>query len=127
MATVGYMEGTDPLILTRLNLDGIGTTPLGNGFDGHGKYVGHLTKQDVISLVITYLHKILPTTDMPIGARDFLSACRTHDIPVVVLVPEDKIARAQEILGEQSKLRLTMVSPEKAYDTVIEILGQEHS
>lgn len=124
MATVGYMEGTDPLILTSLNLDGIGTTPLGNGFDGHGKYIGHLTKQDDISLVITYLHKILPTTDMPIGARDFLSACRTHDIPVIVLVPGDKIERAKEVLGEDAVLHIILTPPEKAYDQTLEILNE---
>jgi hypothetical protein len=117
------MEGTDPLILTKLNLDGIGTTPLGNGFDGHGKYVGHLTKQDKVTLLITYLHKILPTTDMPIGAGDFLISCRTHDIPVLVIAPEEKFDAARAVLGESSDI-VTLVSPETVYEKALEIIQQ---
>ncbi len=122
MATVGYMEGTDPLILTKLNLEGVGTTPLGNSFDGHGKFIAHLTKKDEISLVIAYLHKILPTSERPIGAQDFLGACRIHKIPVLVIAPQDKHERAAEILGESACI-VTMISPEQAYEKATEILG----
>ncbi len=121
MGTVGYMEGTDPLILTRLNLEGIGTLPLGNGFDGHGKYVGHLTRQDDVSLVITYLHKVLPTVDMTINARDFLIACRTHKIPVLVIAPEEYHQRAREMLGDIAE-HVTMLTPDSVYDTAMKIL-----
>lgn len=123
MGTVGYMEGTDPLILTRLNLEGIGTLPLGNGFDGHGKYVGHLTRQDDVSLVITYLHKVLPTVDMTIDAKDFLVACRTHKIPVLVIAPADKHDRAREMLGDIAS-HVTMVAPDEVYERALAILRQ---
>jgi hypothetical protein len=121
MAIVGYMEGTDSLVLTRLNLEGVGTRPLGNGFDGHGKYVGHLTKQDNVSLVISYLHKILPTADMPIGAGDFLIACRTHGIPVLVIAPSDMFDRANEVLGNNLEC-VILVSPDEVYEKALEIL-----
>jgi hypothetical protein len=121
MATVGYMEGTDPLTLTRLNLEGIGTLPLGNGFDGHGKYVGHLTKQDEVAVVITYLHKILPTPEMTIDSRDFLTACRTHKIPVLIIVPPDKYDLAKELLGDTASY-VTLVAPEKLYAKALEVI-----
>jgi len=34
--TVGYFEGTDPLLLNKLVARGIGTLPISNGFDSHG-------------------------------------------------------------------------------------------
>jgi hypothetical protein len=115
------MEGTDPLLLTMLNLEGVGTLPLGNGFDGHGKYVGHLTKQDDIVLVITYLHKILPTPEMTIDARDFLIACRTHNIPVLVIAPGDMHDRAAEMLDTMAN-HATIVAPEVLYDKVMKMV-----
>jgi len=59
MATVGYLEGTDSTILTRLAVSGIDTLPLSNGVDGHGKYVNHLSKGEV-DVVVGYAHKLTP-------------------------------------------------------------------
>ena len=61
MATIGYLEGTDPLVLSRLAVKGIGTLPLSNGFDNHGKFINTITEHDQISLVVGYLHKIMRT------------------------------------------------------------------
>jgi len=44
---VGYFEGTDPLLLTKLSAEGIETLPIGNTWDGHRKYVNHLSKDEV--------------------------------------------------------------------------------
>ncbi len=118
MTTAGYLEGADPLTLTRLNLQGIGTLPLGNGFDGHGKYIGHLTKADGIRVVISYLHKILPTGELKVAPRDFLFACNTHGIDVLLVVPEEGHAKANELLGEIAEW-VTLVAPEKLYDEVV--------
>lgn len=120
MAIVGYLEGTDPLILTRLNLEGIGTTPLGNSFDGHGKYVGHITRNDGITVVVGYLHKILPTGVHTVAPPDFLNACRVHDIPVLMVAPADQHDKAVEALGEVSGWA-TVVTPETLYDEVLNI------
>ncbi len=87
MAIVGYLQGTDPLVLTRLNLNGIGTTPLGNSFDNHGKYVGHITKNDRLSVVVGYLHKVLPTGIHTVSALDFLNACNVNNVPVLLIAP----------------------------------------
>ena len=85
MAIVAYLEGTDAQVLTKLATHGIGTTPVSNGFDNHGKYVNHITSQDGISIVIGYLHKVLPILGIPISPRDLLHACLRHDIPVLLM------------------------------------------
>jgi hypothetical protein len=61
MGLIGYFEGTDPLVLANLSIVGHSTMPLGNGFDNHGKYVGHITKDDNVSVVVGYFHKIMPS------------------------------------------------------------------
>ena len=58
MKIVGYLDGTDGLFLTNLAIKGVDTLPLSNGWDNHGKYLGHITKQDNIALVVGYLHKV---------------------------------------------------------------------
>jgi hypothetical protein len=118
MAILAYLEGTNPLTLTRLNLEGIGTTPLGNGFDGHGKYIGHLTKRDAITVVVGHLHKILPTGVESASPRDFLIACHTQDIPVLLVVPEEGQDKAREMLGEAADW-VALVTPDELYDEAI--------
>jgi hypothetical protein len=103
MKTVGYMEGTDPILLTELAVYGIGILPLSNGADGHGKYIVHLTAVDEIALVIGYLHKFMPTARMNIKVSDMLFACKTHNIPVLAIVPRDFHTQAKEQLGDCSR------------------------
>jgi len=118
MAMVGYLEGTDPLVLTRLNLRGIATLPLGNGFDAHGKYLGHLTKKDNVSVVAGYLHKVLPPVGVDFSPRDFLSACHTHDIAVLVVAPKAEHNLARESLGEVADW-ITLVDPGDLYEKAL--------
>ena len=118
MCIVGYLQGTDPLALTRLNLHGIGTTPLGNGFDGHGKYIGHLTKKDGVTVVVGYLHKILPTSVHDVTPRDFLYACHTHSIPVLLVAPAEQHDKARELLGEAADWA-ALVTPEELFDEAL--------
>jgi hypothetical protein len=120
MAIVGYLEGTDPLTLTRLNLNGIGTTPLGNSFDGHGKYVGHITKNDRVTVVVGYLHKILPTGVHSVAPPDFLNACHVNNIPVLLVAPEEHHDKAAEMLGEAAEWA-TLVSPDALYEEALKL------
>ena len=60
MARVGYLEGTDPLLLSSLTAEGIETLPVANTWDGHGKPINQLGKGEV-NLVVGYLHKVIPT------------------------------------------------------------------
>ena len=57
MARIGYFEGTDPLLLTRLAVEGIETLPLSNTWDHYGKYVNHLYR-DEVDVIVGYLHKV---------------------------------------------------------------------
>lgn len=122
MAIVGYLEGTDALVLTKLAAEGIGTLPLSNGFDNHGKYMNHLTSQDGVSVVIGYLHKLLPTPEMIITPQDLLFACLTHEIPVLLIVEKSEHEEAKRVLGEVGN-RVRLVDPADLYHVVVEIVS----
>jgi hypothetical protein len=122
MQILGYFEGTDALILTRLTAKGIDTLPLSNGFDGHGKYVAHITKDDGISVVVGYLHKVLPTSKQEITPEGVLYACRTHGIPVLIIAPSSDHGAARELLGNTAEF-VMLVDPSDLYDKVLEVTG----
>ena len=89
MKTVGYLEGTDSVYLTRLAARGVDTLPLGNGADNHGKYIGFIDRTDGIALVMGYFHKIVPLTEQGTSPQDLLKACELNHIPVLLIVPKD--------------------------------------
>lgn len=122
MALIGYMEGTDPNLLSRLCAQGHETLPLGNGSDGHGKYIAHLAPGDGVSAVIAYLHKLAPVSGMKhITIDDRLFACRMHNIPVVLVVPEEFKQQARNQLVE-AREHVTFASPEELSDKITEII-----
>ncbi len=118
MTTVGYFEGTDPVVLTRLAAKGIGTLPLSNGFDAHGKYVVHLTPQDGISVIVGYLHKVLPTNGVNVTPRDLLFACTTHNIPVLLIAETPFHDAARGRLGDVCD-RVRLVDPAELYEAIL--------
>ena len=99
MARVGYFEGTDPLLLSKLAAEGVETLPLSNGWDGHGKYVNHLGKGEV-NVVVGYLHKVIPAEQEQMRPADILFACKNFDIPVVLVVPAALREKAKKILSD---------------------------
>lgn len=104
MARVGYFEGTDPLLLTKLAAEGVETLPVANTWDGHGKYVNHLSKGEV-NVVVGYLHKVIPaesvrTSSLSLMIDNMLSACKVNDIPVLLIVPATLQDKAKKILGD---------------------------
>jgi hypothetical protein len=99
MARVGYFEGTDPVLLSELAAEGIETLPVANTWDGHGKYVNHLSKGEV-NVVVGYLHKVIPAEQERTKAVDLLFACKNFDIPVVLVVPAPLREKAKRILGD---------------------------
>jgi len=117
MKRIGYLEGTDPGLLSKLVLDGMGTMPLGNGWDGHGKYINHLTNEDNVSAVVGYLHKIFPPEGTAEGPRDVLFSCRTHKIPVYLIVPKAKHKAARSYLKQMAE-GVTLVDPSEVYDAL---------
>lgn len=122
MAIVAYFQGTDPLVLTRLAAGGIGTIPVSNGFDDHGKYVNHITSDDGVSVVIGYLHKVIPTSVMTLTPRDLLFSCVTLSIPVLLIAEESDHQKAESLLGDASD-HVRLVDPGKLYEAVLETIA----
>ena len=82
--------------------------PLGNGFDNYGKYVGHVTKDDNISVVVGYFHKVLPTHEMEMTIKDVLWTCIKLKIPILLICGREYYGEAKELLGELAEnIRLT--------------------
>ncbi|MGD0422786.1 MAG: hypothetical protein ABSA92_04945 [Candidatus Bathyarchaeia archaeon] len=116
MARVGYFEGTDPLLLTKLAAEGVETLPVGNTWDGHGKYVNHLSKGEV-NVVVGYLHKVIPaeqtrTAMFQLMLDNMLTACKTYDIPVLLIAPANLHEKAKKILGDAGP-NTHIVAPEE--------------
>jgi hypothetical protein len=122
MATVGYLEGLDPLLLTRLAIKGVGTLPLSNGFDNHGKFISNVTEREGLDVIVGYLHKVLRTQRQGFFAEDLLQSCRDCQIPVWLLVPEADQAAARQILGSVSEW-VSLVDPDRLYDLLVEFFG----
>lgn len=120
--TVGYLEGTDPVLLNHLVAKGIGTMPLSNGFDSHGKQVGYLTKQDHIDLVVGWMHKVVPPKEMSLTLRDILFGCSTYKIPVMLIASKELHAAAKKLPGGIPR-GVTLVPPDKIVAKVLEQLG----
>jgi hypothetical protein len=116
MARIGYFEGTDPLLLATLAAEGIETLPVANTWDGHGKYVNHLSKGEV-NVVVGYLHKVIPaeplrTSSLALMVDALLSACKVHDIPVLLIVPAALHDKARKILSN-TEANIQIVSPQE--------------
>ncbi len=121
MKTVGYLEGTDALFLTKLVANGIDTLPLGNGADNHGKYIGLLTKSDNISLVIGYLHKVIPISERTIAPKDMLYACKLHKLQVMLIAPAEIHPDAKRLLKEAAG-DVMLVDPKNLWDETMKVL-----
>jgi hypothetical protein len=117
MPTVGYLEGVDPLVLTRLAVHGFGTLPVSNGFDNHGKFINAITERDEIDLIVGYLHKLLRTQRQGFLVEDLLDACFNCRIPILVIVPREHQERARQRLGE-TRERVALVDPGELYEQI---------
>jgi len=100
MKKIGYMDGTDPLLLSKLAAAGVETAPLGNGYDNAGRYLGYINPADGIDAVVGYFHKFLPLEGSNVCASDLLKPCAIHSVPVFVIIPKEDAAHAKEIMGD---------------------------
>jgi len=121
MVTVAYFAGADPLTLTKLAIKGINTLPVSNGWDNHGKDVNHLSKEDNVTCVIGYLHKILPVPGFSFSPQDILYTCRAYSIPVFLVVPEDQIEEAQGIIADAGE-NVEIVALDDLFDRVMGLI-----
>lgn len=102
--------------MATLAAEGVETLPIANTRDGHGKPVNQLNK-DEVNVVVGYLHKIIPgahtrTSSLPLMVDNILSACRAHNIPVLIIVPASLHDKAQKIL-QDIKTTVQLVAPEE--------------
>ena len=116
MGKVGYFEGTDPLLLSTLAAEGHETLPIANTWDAHGKPVNHLVKGEV-DVVVGYLHKVIPaeqgrTAMFDLLLSNMLVACKTHNIPVLLVAPGNVHENAKKLLGKAGSM-VHLVSPDE--------------
>ncbi len=122
MATVGYLEGVDPLVLTRLAVRGVGTLPVSNGFDNHGKFITSISKRDEIDVIVGYLHKIMRTQRQGFFPQDLLRSCLDCHIPILILVPKADQLAARQALGQIGEA-VTLVDPARLYEEILKVLA----
>lgn len=122
MGVIGYFEGTDPLVLANLTIQGHATIPLGNGFDNYGKYVGHLSKSDNVSVVVGYFHKIIPTQEMSITTEDILATCIKLEIPILLICGREYYGQAKELLGDMAE-RTRLTQPDRVEESILDMIS----
>ena len=122
MGTVAYFEGTDPITLTRLTIKGVNSLPVSNGWDNHGKNINHITKEDKITAVIGYLHKVIPVQGMAITTKDILFTCKAYNIKVFLVAPDDLIDEARELVADAGD-NITIVAPDELCGKLMECTG----
>lgn len=122
MKIVGYMEGTDPEVLTKLLLNGYETYPLSNVFDNHGKNITLVTTEDHISLVVGYLHKFIPVAPQ-FSLTDILSSIKVYKIPVIFIVPRDNQEKADKMVSDKG-IDYKLVDPADLSKVILEKLEE---
>jgi hypothetical protein len=122
MSIVGYLDGTDPIVLTKFVCRGIDTMPISNGFDGHGKNIVHLRPKEV-SVIIGYLHKATPLKGT-IETKDMLYTCQLHKIPVLLMVPAEEHDRVRELFSDIMEY-VKLVDPSQVFDEALNFIDEE--
>ncbi len=122
MAIIGYFEGTDPVILSKLTAQSIQTLPLSNGMDNHGKDINLITKDDGLSVIVGYLHKVVPVTGIELSIEDVLQNCRVHSIPVYIIISPGDEVLAEKLMGD-FVIYVQFTTPEKLFDKVLSLIG----
>jgi hypothetical protein len=100
MKTIAYLEGTDPEFLTKLVCRGYRTLPIGNKADGRGKYIAYISVADEIDLIVGYFHKVSPHPTVTNSLKELLTPGIIHNIPILLLAPEEVKSEAEKILAE---------------------------
>jgi hypothetical protein len=125
MRTIGYMEGTNPEVLTTLLINGYETLPFSNSWDNHGKFIAQITRHDNLALMIGWLHKFIPITK-ELGFGDVLAPLRIYEIPVVFIVPESMQTKAHELLADKA-VTYKLADPALVTGVVFDLLEPEKS
>jgi hypothetical protein len=121
MVTIGYMDGTDPALLSKLAAADVETIPISNGWDSHGKYIGHLSANDGIDAIIGYFHKFTTAKDSTMTPADLLHACKEHGIKVFVIARKPDHAMVAKALGSAAS-NVTLITPRDTEKAVLGLL-----
>jgi hypothetical protein len=119
--SVGYFEGTDSRLLTRLIMSGFDTLPLSNGSDHHGKSVTLINNQNKYDLLIGYLHKIAAAEDDAIQTHHIFHICKTYGIPLLLEVPERLQDAARRVIADAPPI-VELLDPADTLDRALELL-----
>jgi hypothetical protein len=102
--SIGYFEGTDASLLTRLVCEGYDTMPVSNGYDSHGRHVRLINEEKRYDLLIGYLHKIFAPASREMtdytNHNDVFQICRTYKVPLMLIVPTELEKQARGLLDE---------------------------
>ena len=118
---IGYMEGTNPLWLTTLQVLGCDTMPLSNGFDGHGLNVQLISAKNKPDLILCWLHKLISPKSVDLSVRDLLHATTEFGVMVLVACPAEYHEVAVRILdGKPRNVRI--VAPDELLNIAEELV-----
>jgi hypothetical protein len=102
--SIGYFEGTDAALLTRLVCEGYDTMPVSNGYDSHGRHVRLINEEKRYDLLIGYLHKVFAPASLEMtdytDHRDVFKICRTYKVPLMLIVPEELQKKARALFDD---------------------------
>ncbi len=120
MLKIGYMDGTQSKVLTKLAAAGAETVPVGNGWDSHGPYVGHINKGDGYGALVGWFHKFVPLKDSNLTAADLLKPARVNNIPVFIIAEKKDHEKAKAALGDVGP-NVKLVDPEEVANELMKL------
>jgi hypothetical protein len=123
MKTVGYLEGTDPEFLTTLVCKGYRTQPIGNDADNHGKNIAFISIDDKVDIIVGYLHKVSPLPGMTKSLKEFLTPGIIHQIPILLLAPNEALTEAKKMVSEATTSPyIKVIDPKNLMNEAMKIL-----
>jgi hypothetical protein len=100
----------------------VGTLPLSNGYDNHGKFITSVSGRDEIDVVVGHLHKLTRAQKQGFRPQDLLQPCLECGIAVMIIVPEADHGLARKVLGAVSD-DTVFVDPGRLFGSIAQELG----
>jgi hypothetical protein len=119
--SVGYFEGTDAKLLTRLVMSGFDTLPVSNGSDHHGQSVMLVNNQNRYDILIGYLHKITAAEDEAVQTHHIFHICKTYGIPLLLEVPHRLQEAAHRVIADAPP-NVELLDPADTLNRALELL-----
>ena len=119
---VGYMEGTDPVWLTTLQVQGYDTVPLSNGLDGHGRNIRSTNEENKPDLIVCYLHKLIAPQGEEHAPEELLLPAKLYHIPVLVVCPQEHHDAGAALLGAAAA-QVEFIDPSETVRRVLELIN----